>query len=371
MAKQKMRTITFRVPEDEARIIEFTADEWGITMSQVVRHCVKVAMEAWFSISIKPITAPKSEPLDVAAIIMSGMTNTEDKRSLDTPDEDEDTDTSDSQDEDEPINPEDDSMSDTPREYMRPINPNYKTPGQLAKEKEAAEKSKADAKAKAQAEADDALLKGMSFQEAERKLGLTDAEHDTLDQRDMVDLYSPSRPDFQPLTQAEFIAIPMDAKTEALRNLRRFEPELADYYTYQNAETTRKTLTMPEREVDETIDTYNIDAPAIPSDWVISKELLFFPSETVETPNWPITYQNILIKRLHPLTERDRIDSLFDTNRISEFFPQKIVEQIKKYDDGVMPKKLYESRVARQVARRNEDKKQKEDEEFERMLEQD
>lgn len=320
-----------------------------------------MAMKSWFYFgddkrTVDSIPASKSEPLDVGAIILSGKKPTPDTTS-DTQDEDEDDGTSDSH-EDEPINPE---------KFMRPINPNYKTPGQLAKEK-----------AEAQEKADEALLNGMSSKKMDAvQIRQEDSMSDTPspiseDERSsesLNDLYSPSRPDFKPLTQAEFIAIPMDAKTEALRNLRRFEPELADYYTYQNAETTRKTLTMSEWQVDETMPTYNIDAPAIPSDWVISRELLFFPSETIETPNWPITYQNILIKRLHPLTERDRIDSLLDTNRISEFFPQKIVEQIKKYDDGVMPKKLYESRVARQVARRNEDKKQKEDEEFERMLE--
>lgn len=301
-----------------------------------------MAMKSWFYFgddkrTVDSIPASKSEPIDVGAIILSGKKPTPDIAFHDTP--------------------EDDGTSDSTEKYMRPINPNYKTPGQLAKEK-----------AEAQEKADEALLNGMSSKKMDAvQIRQEDSMSDT--PSSLSDLYSPSRPDFKPLTQAEFIAIPMDAKTEALRNLRRFEPELADYYTYQNAETTRKTLTMPEREVDETMPTYNIDAPAIPSDWIVSKELLFFPSETIETPNWPITYQNILIKRLHPLTERDRIDSLLDTNRISEFFPQKIVEQIKKYDDGVMPKKLYESRVARQVARRNEDKKQKEDEEFERMLE--
>lgn len=343
MERKQSFSTTIRLPEDLTTRVLFIAGEYWLSTSQVIRACISLVKKSWFYLGVErnPIVENEikvGEPFTPGAVEIVGQ---EDNDTFDTP--------------------------KTNEVKIPAINPNYKTPKELAEMAQAEEKAKEKAEAVARAKAESEA----KIKEEERKMGLTDDEHDIQDQRDMVDLYSPSRPDFQPLTQAEFIAIPMDAKTEALRNLRRFEPELADYYTYQNAETTRKTLTMPEREVDETIDTYNIDAPAIPSDWVISKELLFFPSETVETPNWPITYQNILIKRLHPLTERDHIDSLLDTNRISEFFPQKIVEQIKKYDDGVMPKKLYESRVARQVARRNEDKKQKEDEEFEKMLEQD
>lgn len=320
MAATKMRTVTLRLPNDEANLIEFTADEYGLTMSQVVRRCVKIAMDAWFYIGVQhhavhetdlPSDSPSQHTAearnsipkpeyDVGAVIMSGMN----KKNQNI--------------EDEPFKPG--------YVFEDKIEHNFDTPK-------------------------------------------TNVGSDTPNTIQLVDAYSPNRPPFELIPIADFNEIPEDSIPEALRNLRRFSPELQDYGTTESQASVQARLNPTPWIVDETSSSYVEDALPIPPNRIVSRELLFFPSETVETPNWPMQMPNLLIGRLHPLNERDRIDALIDTGRIAEFFPQKIVEQIKKYDDKVMPKKLYESRVARQVARRNEDKKQKEDEEFERMLE--
>lgn len=328
MSTEKSKIFNLRLPTDDADWVLVMASEYGLTMSQVIRRCIRITMGVGFHIGLpnnvpatQTITTsaiPQKDELDVGAIIMSGMNK---QKQQQTTFEDE-------------ISSEDDGTLNSQED-----------------------------KHSLESQEDNGIPEDVPSSEDE---GTSDSPNTIK----LVDVYSPDRPPFELIPIADFNQIPEDNISETLRNLRRFSPELQDYGTKESQESVQSRLNPTHRIVDETSSSYVEDALPIPSTRIVSRELLFFPAEIVETPNWPMQMPNILIGRLHPLNERDRIDALIDTGRIAEFFPQKIVEQIKKYDDKVMPRKLFESRIARQLKRRDEDKKQKEDEEFQSQLEQ-